>query len=307
MSLSTDMLGAFVKVAEHSSVSAAALELGVSKSVISKRIAQLEQEVQTTLFSRSTRRIALTSAGEIYLEYARQALHAVGSADERLRDLRRDLSGQIRVTAPVSWGQRVLAECLPDFLIRHPAIEIELLLSDRLMDVGYERVDIALRMSTTVSSGLLVIPIAPLGWAVCAAPKHLAAAGVPESPRDLANHPCMAYWREASDDSWHFTHGSRSESVRVHGRFRANNPEAVASAALAGLGVALLPLYACREDIAAGRLVRLLEEWTPVTRFGSQIVAVAAPDRMRLSRHRTFLDYLRATLQGGSPVPGART
>jgi DNA-binding transcriptional LysR family regulator len=306
MSLSTDMLGAFVKVAEHSSVSAAALELGVSKSVVSKRIAQLEQQVQTTLFSRSTRRIALTSAGEIYLEYARQALHAVGSADERLRDLRRDLSGQIRVTAPVSWGQRVLAECLPDFLARHPAIEIELQLSDRLMDVGYERVDIALRMCTAVSSGLLVTPVAPLSWAVCAAPRHLALAGVPKTPRDLADHPCMAYWREASDDAWQFTRGAQSESVRVRGRYRPNNPEAVAYAARAGLGIALLPVYACHEDLATGRLVRLLDDWTPVTRFGDQIVAVAAPDRMRLARNRVFLDYLRDALHGGSTAPASR-
>ena len=109
MALSTDMLSTFVKVAEHLGVSAAAADMGISKGVVSKRVAQLEQAVRTTLFSRSTRRVALTPAGEIYLAFARQALAALVHADEQLRDLRQDLSGQIRITAPGSWGQKVLA------------------------------------------------------------------------------------------------------------------------------------------------------------------------------------------------------
>ena len=133
MTLSTDMLAAFVQVAEHLSVSAAAQALGVSKSVVSKRVAQLEQAVRATLFARSTRRVALTPAGEAYLDFARNALRAVADADERLRDLRQELSGQIRITAPVSWGQHVLAPLLPAFLAQHPAIEIELLLEQGIV------------------------------------------------------------------------------------------------------------------------------------------------------------------------------
>ena len=133
MPLSTDMLEAFVKVAERLSVSAAAADLDVGKAVVSKRVAQLEARVKATLFSRSTRKIALTPAGEAYLDFARRALHEVGAAEERLRELRVELSGRIRVSATVSWGQRVLALHLPEFLRQHPAVELELSLSDHLV------------------------------------------------------------------------------------------------------------------------------------------------------------------------------
>ena len=296
------MLAAFVQVAEHLSVSAAAQTLGVSKSVVSKRVAQLEQAVRATLFARSTRRVALTPAGEAYLDFARNALRAVADADERLRDLRQELSGQIRITAPVSWGQQVLAPLLPDFLARHPAIEIDLLLGDRLMDIAYERIDLALRMSATGLPDLVATPVARLDWVVCAAPAHLARAGTPHAPADLQAHPCMSYWRERSDNAWVLqdNRSGAQQTVWVQGRYHANNPEAVAQAAVAGLGVALLPAYVCAADLAAGRLLRLLQGWTPVTKFGNQITAVAAPDRMRLLRNRALLDHLRQQLAPGN-------
>ena len=115
MAISTDMLAAFVKVAERLSVSAAAVDLGVGKSAVSKRVAQLEGAVKVTLFSRSTRKVALTPAGEAYLDFARRALVEVATAEERLRDMRAELTGQIRLTATVSWGQCVLAKRLPEF------------------------------------------------------------------------------------------------------------------------------------------------------------------------------------------------
>jgi DNA-binding transcriptional LysR family regulator len=296
------MLAAFVQVAEHLSVSAAAQTLGVSKSVVSKRVAQLEQAVRATLFARSTRRVALTPAGEAYLDFARNALRAVADADERLRDLRQELSGQIRITAPVSWGQQVLAPLLPDFLARHPAIEIDLLLGDRLMDIAYERIDLALRMSATGLPDLVATPVARLDWVVCAAPAHLAHAGTPHAPADLQAHPCMSYWRERSDNAWVLQDNTSGvqQTVWVQGRYHANNPDAVAQAAVAGLGVALLPAYVCAADLAAGRLLRLLQGWTPVTKFGNQITAVAAPDRMRLLRNRALLDHLRRELAPGN-------
>jgi DNA-binding transcriptional LysR family regulator len=292
------MLAAFVQVAEHLSVSAAAQTLGVSKSVVSKRVAQLEQAVRATLFARSTRRVALTPAGEAYLDFARNALRAVADADERLRDLRQELSGQIRITAPVSWGQHVLAPLLPAFLAQHPAIEVELLLADRLMDIAYERIDLALRMSATGLPDLVATPVARLDWVVCAAPDYLAQAGSPGLPADLQAHHCMSYWRERSDNAWVLERADTADrqTVWVQGRYHANNPEAVAQAAVAGLGVALLPLYVCAGDLAAGRLHRLLPGWTPVTKFGNQITAVAAPDRMRLLRNRALLDHLRKQL-----------
>lgn len=293
--VSSDMLAAFVKVAERASVSGAAAELGVGKSVVSKRVAQLETLVGATLFARSTRRIALTPAGEAYAEFARRALAEMGAGEERLRALRCELSGRIRLSATVSWGQRVLAKALPEFLRRHPAIEVELQLADRLVDVAYERVDIALRWSTaTPPQGLSCESVATVGWRLVAAPGYLASAGTPTAPADLATHEGLCYWREASDDHWVLAApGGALARVQVHGRYHVDNPEAVADAAMAGLGLALLPDYLCADALTDGRLVHVLPGWTPQTKFGSLITAVATTERMRLPRNRALVDFLR--------------
>ena len=292
--ISTDMLTAFVKVAEQLGVSPAAAELGVGKSVVSKRVAQLEAAVKATLFSRSTRKVALTPAGEAYLEHARRALLEMNHAEERLRHLRHELTGQIRLTAPVSWGQRVLAKRLPEFLRQNPAIEIELLLADRMMDMARERIDIALRWSATPPTAPLAVQeVAAVEWLLAAAPAYLSGAAVLQAPHDLAAHPCMSYWRESSDDTWHFARGRRRASVQVSGRYHVDNPEAVADAALAGLGVAMLPRYLCEGALATGQLVAVLESWTPLTKFGTRITAVATPERLRLLRNQALLAFLR--------------
>ena len=293
MPVSSDMLAAFVKVADNASVSRAAQELDVCKSVVSKRVAQLEEVVGATLFARSTRRIALTPAGEAYAEFARRALAEIGAGEERLRALRSELTGRIRLSATVSWGQRVLAAKLPEFLRLHPGIEVELQLVDRMVDLAYERVDIALRWSTTPPPGLMWEPVAVVGWSVVASPGYLAEAGTPLAPTDLGSHSCLCYWREASDDLWVLAHAGEFARTRVHSRYHVDNPEAVAGAAIAGLGIAMLPDYLCQDEIANGRLVRVLPGWAPQNKFGSVISAVSTAERMRLPRNRVLLSFLR--------------
>jgi len=293
MPVTSDMLEAFVKVTDSASVSRAADELGVGKSVVSKRVAQLEQLVGATLFARSTRRVALTPAGEAYADFARRALAEMGAGQERLRALRSDLTGRIRLSATVSWGQHVLARQLPEFLRRHPAIEVDLQLADRIVDVAYERIDIALRWSASPPQGLACEPVAVVGWAMVAAPAYLAEASVPQAPADLSNHSCLCYWRESSDDLWVLACAGEWVKVRVHSRYHVDNPEAVTEAATAGLGIALLPDYLCRGALADGRLVRVLPAWTAQTKFGSLISAVSTPERMRLLRNQMLLAFLR--------------
>ena len=296
MAISVDILSAFVKVAKHASVSAAAAELGVGKSLVSKRIAQLEEALGATLFSRSTRRVALTPAGEAYLGHAQRALGELAEGGEHLLALCTELSGEIRLTASVSWGQRVLARRLPDFMRLHPGIDIKLLLADRIMDLAAERIDIALRWTHQPPTDLSVVPVSRVGWVIAASPAYLAAAGIPREPQDLQAHHCMCYWRERSDDSWVMSCADRREQVRVQGRYHVNNPESVAQAAFAGLGIALLPRYLCDDELADGRMVQVLPAWTPHTKFGSGIVAVAAPERLRLKRNQALLAFLRQRL-----------
>ena len=295
--VSSDMLAAFLKVADASSVSRAAGELGVGKSLVSKRVAQLEERVGATLFSRSTRKVALTPAGEAYVEFARRALAEMNGGEERLRALRSELTGRIRLTATVAWGQRVLAKVLPEFLRLHPAIEIDLQLADRLLDVAFERIDIALRWSAAPAShGLSSTPLAVVDWALVAAPAYLATSGTPQAPAELAQHACLCYWREASDDQWLLAAAGQVVPVRVRSRYHADNPEAVAEAAVAGVGIAMLPDFLSRDALADGRLLRVLPGWAPQTKFGTLISAVATPERMRLPRNQVLLGFLRQQL-----------
>jgi DNA-binding transcriptional LysR family regulator len=287
-------LKAFVAVAERLNVSRAAQHLDVGKSVVSKRVAQLEESLGATLFSRSTRKVALTAAGEAYLDYARRSLAELAAGEERLRALRSDLSGRIRITAPVSWGQRVLCRQLPEFLRLHPGVEVDLMLADRLMDVAYERIDIAFRWSAAPAAAELAhLPVARVEWVLAASPACLSAfGGEPRSPLELEQRPCLFYWREAADDWWTLQAGAHRERVKVTSRYHVDNPEAVLEACLQGLGVALLPDFLCAEALQDGRLQRILPAWTPLTRFGNLITALAPPERMRLPRNRQLVDFL---------------
>jgi DNA-binding transcriptional LysR family regulator len=294
MNISTDMLSAFVKVAERLSVSAAAQELGVGKGVVSKRLAQLEDSIKTTLVTRNSRKLALTPCGLVYLDFAKQALFAMQQADEGLRNLRDEPTGRIRVTAPVSWGMYALGKALPDFLSAFPQIEVELLLQDKIIDIAHKGIDIALRMTATPSLDLVSIPVAQLSWVICAAPAYIATAGEPHQPSDLSHHPCMNYWSVHSDDDWRLVKGEIEQVLKVRNRYRANNPEAIMNAVLAGLGIALLPKYCCEQALTDGRLVAVLSDWAPVTKFGNQITAVLAPDRVGFSRNQAFLKFLKS-------------
>ena len=293
MNISTDMLQAFVKVADRLSVSAAAVDLGVGKGVVSKRLAQLEEAVKATLLTRNSRKLSLTPAGQVYIEFARRAIDAVQLADEGLRALRTVPTGQIRVTAPVSWGFRALGKAIPCFLARYPEIEIELILQDRMLDIAGEGVDIGLRMTAMPAPDLVSIPIAKVDWLMCASPSYLATAGEPHSPSELEHHPCMNYWSAQADDAWHLRRNEEDLRIRVRNRYRANNPEVIVDAAVAGQGIALLPLYCCREEIATGQLLPILADWSPITKFGHQVTAVIAPDRIGFSRNQAFLQFLK--------------
>lgn len=291
--LNQDMLTAFVHVAESLRISRSADQLGTSKSVISKRIAQLEDHVGATLLSRSTRRLALTSAGEAYLEHAQRVLLELEAGQEHIHALRSELSGKLRLTAPVSWGERVLCPVLPEFLRLHPGVELELRLADRLMDVAFEGLDIALRWSGAApEAGLHVRHLSPIHWHLVASADLWRHYPQPQHPGALQDIPCLSYWSTPQDDHWRFIRLDQQHDVRVASRYHVDNPEAVLHACIAGLGIALLPDYLCQKALLSGQLTAVLPGWTPHTRFGPGIAAVVASDRLRVSRNRALLDFL---------------
>ena len=297
MPVSREMLITFLHVADTLSVSATAQALGVGKSIVSKRVAQLEDVVGATLFARSTRRVVLTPAGEVYAQHAQRALDALSAGEEEVRALRSTLSGRIRLTAPVSWGQRVLAKRLPEFMKLHPAIQIDLHLADRITDIAFERFDIALRWSTVAPPPELVCtPVGMVTWLLVASPDYLRVRGRPARPADLVAHDCLSYWREAQDEAWTLASTHDVVQVRVPSRYHVDNPEAVVDAAVAGLGIAMVPSYLCGEPLAEGRLLPVLEDWTPRTRFGTFITAMTTPDRLRVARNRALVGFLQEGL-----------
>jgi DNA-binding transcriptional LysR family regulator len=255
------------------------------------------------LFSRSTRKVALTPAGETYVDYAKRALAEVSDGIERVRSLRTELSGTLRLTAPVSWGQRVLAKHLPEFLKMHPSLEIDLMLNDRMMDMATERIDVALRWSSHSNKELHGTPLTEIKWFLTAAPAYIAQYGLPAEPVELNDHACLYYRRDSTDDHWTLQNKLAANQstpstveVNVSGRYRVDNPEAVLESATAGMGIALLPDYLCVQAIEKGNLVKVLSSWTPLTKFGTHIVALCPPDRKKISRNQTLIDYLQRAL-----------
>lgn len=293
----SDWLRAFTSVASSLSISAAGVELNLDKSQVSKRIALLENKLGTLLFARSTRKVALTPAGIAYLDHALRMLKELDLGEEKLRSLRVDLSGHIRITAPVSWGQRVLAHHLASFLKQHPSIEIEVILSDQKMDLARENIDLALRWTAKPSEGLSNLPISRIHWYLVASYAYLAAHGTPKLPKDLQGHECLCYWRESSDARWELQASDGAvENVQVQSRLQVNNSEAVLVSAVQGFGVAMLPDYLCHQAFAQQSLIRVLPDFTPLTKFGTHIHIQAASERMLLPRNRALLQHLQIAL-----------
>jgi len=224
-----------------------------------------------------------------------------------VRSLRTELSGNLRLTAPVSWGQRVLAKHLPEFLKMHPNLEIDLMLTDRMMDMATERIDVALRWSSHSQHERHGTPLTEIKWFLTASPAYIAQHDLPSEPAQLNGHACVYYRRDNTDDHWSLQHnlaGSPSEprhvEVKVSGRYRVDNPEAVLEAALAGMGIALLPDYLCVHAIEQGSLVKVLTPWTPKTKFGTHIVALCPPERKKISRNQALIDFLQRAMSQGS-------
>jgi DNA-binding transcriptional LysR family regulator len=234
----------------------------------------------------------LTPAGESYLEHAKNALLELTAGEEKLIALRSDLNGKIRVTAPVSWGQRMLSKKIPEFLRIHPGIEIELVLSDRMMDLSHDKFDVAFRWSSSIGSKeMLSRRVADIQWFLVSSPQYLAAHKTPSSPNELVRHSCLFYWREPTDDWWILENEGETVRVKVNGRFHVDNPEAVLEGCIQGMGIALLPNYLCFDALDQEKLVRVLPNWVPKTRFGDNITAMIAPERMRIIRNKTFFEF----------------
>lgn len=245
-------LAAFVAAVEEGSVSAAARRLGHSKSVVSERLADLEDSLGTRLLQRTTRRMSLTTDGESFLPRARRILAEATDAVAELTDRRGSLAGPLRISAPVSFGVLHLGPALYSFLARHPGIDLSLELDDRFVDVAADGFDAVLRHGPITDSGLVAKRLTTSRRILVASPEYLARQGVPASLDELDRHNGILYtnretdWRFATNDGWVVVHPRAS--------LRVNNGMVMRDAAIAGLGLTLLPTFFVRNELESGAL-----------------------------------------------------
>ena len=281
-------LRAFVRVTETGSFTAVARETHASQSAVTRLIAQLEQHFDVRLFHRTTRRLSLTDDGQVLLTHAR---HLLESADEMETVLGRQSGaprGLVRLGTSVAGGL-FLATRLPVLLARHPGLSVELVMRDQNSDMVEERLDLAFRSGEIADASLVARRVGFLGRAVVAAPIYLERHGAPSTPEDLAAHTCLIHDATPEPELWRFTGPDGPISVRVSGAFIANDSQAVHRAARAGHGIASLPEIQLIDDLRAGRLFRLLEDY-PSQRVPVQIVY---PSRRNLApRTRVVMDFL---------------
>ncbi|MER2266123.1 LysR family transcriptional regulator [Methylobacterium oxalidis] len=279
----------FALAADLGSLTKAASRLNLSKSVVSRRLSALESRLGVRLLNRTTRGIALTELGQTFFARARRILTEVDGAVEAVTGAVPDIAGQIRMTAPVSFGTLHLMPALSEFLERHPRIEIELELNDRVVDLIGEGFDLAVRIGHLEDSGLVARRVAPVRHTVVGSPAFLHERGEPERPRDLGRFDCVIYSNASIGAQWRFKVGERWESPRVGGRFRVNNAEMLVQAALLGVGLASLPTFVAGPLIASGQLKPILRPF-PMPEAG--LFLVFPPDKRPTAKLRAVIDHL---------------
>ncbi|SNS72832.1 LysR family transcriptional regulator [Sphingopyxis indica] len=284
----------FVAVAESGSFTAAARSLGLSKASVSKAVTRLEASLGVTLLHRTSRTVTVSTAGERLLGDARAMVAAATAATEAARGDRNDLAGPIRLAAPMSFGIKVLGAPLAAFMAQHPAVEVELTLSDARHDLVAEGIDLALRIAPLDDSSLLARTIAPVAASVIASPAYLERHGTPRHPLDLAAHRLIGYGHRERARPLRFERKGEEATVVPAGPLFTNNGDVMIPLLVAGGGIAVLPDFIAEAELASGALVPILSDWSLPQAF---LHLLSPPSRLRPARVRALADHLVETLK----------
>ncbi|HEY3696364.1 LysR family transcriptional regulator [Phenylobacterium sp.] len=285
---------AFAEVVESGGFGRAGQRLGLSKSMVSRRVARLEGELGAKLLSRTTRGVLVTEAGLAFKVHADRVIADLDAARDAIASQGDQVVGTLRVAAPLSFGLTHLAPVLAELAMRHPDLKLEASYSDRFVDLIGERFDVAVRVGFLVDSSLIARRIAPINAAAVASPGYLARFGAPATPSDLAHHPALTQ----GDEVWRFRDGEREIVVRPQGRFRADNGQALLDGVIAGLGVAVLPTFLASPALESGQAVPLLPDY-PIPQGG--LYVVRPPPAGPATRKVRALTDLLVERFGGEP------
>lgn len=284
----------FTAVVEAGSFVGAIEATGFSKPAVSRQVAELEKHLDVRLLHRTTRRLSLTDEGRTYYQRCKEILQAVEEADAEIGNASVQVQGRLRIGAPQTFGALHLAPLWGQFAADNPLVALDIVLSDRVVDLVEEGYDLVVRIGKLPDSDLVGRPLARTRMVLCASPDYLARCGNPMCPKDLAQHDAIAYSYLASGDEWHFTGPAGPVSVRMHSRLRANNGDTCRAAALAGHGVILQPDFLVYEDLNSGRLVELM----PAYRGPELDIHALYPTRKQLPlKVRRLLEFLGNALR----------
>ena len=280
----------FVSVVELGSFSEAARRLGVNKSAVSKRITALELSLGVKLIQRSTRRLHLTDAGKQYYEYVHQAAELMQQAQDALASQQGAAQGTLKVSLPNVFGQRHIAPLLSEFSRLYPAINLEVSLDDRVVDLLKDGLDMVVRIGKLPDSSLVAVKLAPCHSLLCASPQYLEQHGHPRRVQELRTHNCLFYSYFRAGLEWSFEKDGEVSRIKPRGNVKVNNSEVIRTLLLDDMGIALMPRYLVEDELAEGSLVPVLAHYQAPTHG----IYALTPERQHMpARLRVFIDFLK--------------
>ena len=280
----------FVRVVELGSFSAAARHLGVAPSSVSRQINELEEALGAVLLARTTRKLSLTEAGELFCERARNIINDVDEAKLALSQLGSP-TGILRVTAPSGIGREMVASAIPDFLDQHPGIKVVMSMTDQIVDIVDAAIDVAIRAGRQQDSSLKARKIGESQRIVCASPSYLRRAGIPKTPADLERHNCITWRDHPGHNVWTFRGPDGLEKVRASGSLFSQNADALVAATVAGVGLCLLPSWNMGSELRRKQLRVVLADYE-LAPAAVPIYAVHAHHRHVPPKIRVFIEFL---------------
>jgi len=280
----------FVAVAEAESFTAAAKRLGISTAQVSRQVSALESRLSTRLFYRTTRKVSVTEAGQTYYQHCRQVLDGLEEAERAMTNLQLVPKGQLRLTAPVTFGEKTIAPLVNDFVLRYPELEVQLNLTNQKLDLVGESYDLAVRLGKLEDSSMMARRLSSRALYVCASPEYLSTYGFPHSLSELEQHNCL----QGNLDYWRFQERGKLRNIRIKGNIKCDSGWALLDAALKGIGIVQLPDYYVQPSLASGKLISLLEHWQEAD---DGIWAIYPQNRHLSPKVRMLLDYLSESLQ----------
>ena len=289
----------FVNVVQSGSLSSAGRQLGLSPASVSRDMSALEESLGVRLLNRTSRKLTLTEAGEIYYRQAEQILHQITEANESVAQLQTTPRGTLRVHSRMLVGHQYIVPALPNFLAQYPEINIDLMMSNFPVDLVERNIDVDIRIGKLVDSSLVARKLAASERVVCAAPRYLDGKPAIDAPSDLAAHDCLTYRINVGRTVWRFLDAAGVlQEIPVAGSLTTDNGYALLGATLAGVGIALMPDWSVRDHLEAGRLRRLLPQYrVSHIEFDNGIYAVFQKSKHMSAKVRAFIDYLAAAFE----------